>query len=693
MVGPVLMEADGRVDSVSDLCDAFATLFQFKIDTDEIQELLDGLERDNIVKREGSAIVLAATVADGLLRRRRQFEQVSAQAMQEWRVSLIMIEPSLTDQELQELVADLERLVAHVVGYHGAEAVLILYPEEERSSALRETLRAKVQGLPTRGSKLDEIRRRGLAQFFSAPTEAQRHYLADRLDFGFFATVGTLGPEAARAIKEELSGQRLYLDTNMLIAGLGLAGRNVNESTRRLLTQSQELGLELAVTSCTLNEFRHSISRAEDQVTSRGLPGRRYAPVLARVARELGGVSLTEGYYENYAKHGASPREWFRRAGLLVDELGNRGIRLIDDGLLRVERNEEGRVNDYVVLLNREAAFRGRRPRDDAPMEHDAVHRVLIERLRGDGHRGFGSAQYWFLTQDKILPRFGQLALEGEQAPAVPFCISSAAWTQIVRSFTPRTQDYDQMITDLLASPYLRFGQARDLREVQSVVSRISVLLGDEGSPTVVASFVNDETLEAAAKASDQTEEDVLLQEAYRQAEDVVGQRVTTLTQRLEETEIRLNAEKAERDNMSGAVEQTRAEEYALKQQLEQMQEALRERESAIHEKDRALQQERALSGAEITRLKREHSEHEAREKKTAEGRRRFAAILVAIIVFAAVIALAAREIVPVWVLVAGGALSAWMIAPVARSSRIYWRLGAALAVASVLLGVVSLLE
>src|ERR1051325_6320509 len=121
-------------------------------------------------------------------------------------------------------------------------------------------------------------------------------------------------------------------------------------------------------------------------------------------------------------------------------------------------------------LFDREAV-KWRKQRDDFPMRHDVLHRLLIEQLRSDSVSKFGKAKYWFLTEDKLLPHFGHLAIPGEKKPKVPFCMSGSAWTQIARCFTPRTSEYDQMVTDLLASPYISFGRVRSFSEVQQVVS------------------------------------------------------------------------------------------------------------------------------------------------------------------------------------------------------------------------------
>ena len=465
MVAPVLMESGGSVGSADVLRESFQTLFRVEVDPGELDGWLDHLEDKGAIERNGGTISLT-DAARGLLEKScENFEALSEAAKKEWRASLLRLEPALSEEDLDVFEADLDKLIAHIVAYHGAEAAVILYPEEERSEVLRETLRRRTESLPRRGDPLDEIRRQGFAQFFHEPTGNQRRYLADRLDHGFFSTVGTLRPEAAAAIKEQLAGQRMYLDTNVLIGAFGLAGRSVNQSMKHLLDLTRGLGIELAVTSRTVEEFRHSLDSAKAQIESRGLPSRRYAGVLVNAAREIGGISLLKGFYENYGAHGSTPDDWFRRASQFEPVFAELGIQIHDEGLDAVLKNDGARVNDYVVLINREALHRSRHPkaRDDAPLQHDAIHRALIERLRGKSTRRFGTAQFWFLTEDKVLSRFGHLALEGEAPPTIPFCISGAAWGQIARCFTPRTDDFDQTITDLLASPYLRFGKRRNL--------------------------------------------------------------------------------------------------------------------------------------------------------------------------------------------------------------------------------------
>jgi hypothetical protein len=394
-----------------------------------------------------------------------------------------------------------------------------------------------------------------------------------------------------------------------------------------------------------------------------------------------------EGYYESYGEYGSTPDDWFRRGSQFEPIFQELDISVEDEGLASVLKTEGRRINDYVVLLNREAAFRSGRPRDDLPMQHDAIHRALIERLRGEGHRRFGTAQYWFLTEDKILPRFGQLALEGEPAPDVPFCISGAAWRQIARCFTPRTEDFDQTITDLLASPYLRFGKARDLGEVQQAVARISTLLGEDGSPAVVAAAVSDETLEAAAGADGADARDEVLLGAYQQSEDALAKRMESLQGRVETMEERLDDEREK--HVMSAAEISAAEEGKL-----ELEARVVEQEQELREGREALDRERSLSAEEIERLKSEQEDKARQKAKDRMKRRRALTVLLAVIVLVVAIGLFVGGVISAGAAILGGGMvAALLVAPFIEHSKWAWRFGFLLGVLAVIVGVLPLLK
>ncbi len=672
MVPAVLMESGGSVADISSLSEAFLALFGVEVERTELEGWLDHLEKRGVVERSG-AVSVSASARRSLERRRSEFEQLAATAQQEWRASLIGAEPTVSDMDLDTLVEDLERLIGLMVAYHGAEAAVILLPDEPRSGVLKETLHDRLESLPERSPKLTELRRDGLVQFFSAPTEAQQHYLADRLDHGFFATVGTLRPSAAVALRDELDGQRLYLDTNILISVLGLSGRRVGEPARRLVELTQGLGVQLAVTSRTLEEFQHSLKNTRSELEE-NLPDRRFAGILKDVARRTGGVSLAEGYLESYESRGSTIADWFRRAAIVEPKLEELEIPIVDDGLTAVLKNEQERTQQYMTMLDREIVSRGARSRSNPTLEHDAVHRLLVERLRGKSHRHFVTAGYWFLTEDKVLPDFGHMALEGERRPKIPFCISASAWAQIARCFTPRTEHYDQMVTDLLASPYVRFGRNRSLGEIQAVVARISTLVED-ASPAVVAAFAVDETLEAVARATEQSEKDEVLIHEYEKQEDRLAKKLEAMEQRLQAMEARVVESQGDEDRTVAA----------LRGQLAEMNRQLKDTSAEL-----GLERSR---GAESTA--KAEAERDAERQRREDDRRKLRGVLVAIAcaVLLAVLAVFAfrGEISPGVALITGAMVLALVLGPAIEQSKWAWRVGFVLGVAGLVVSVVDL--
>jgi len=669
MVPAVLMESGGSLAGPRELRKSFDELFGVEIELDEISGWLDDLKRSGTIEWSKERLAITAETRASLEKRKRTFEALTETAYQEWSNSLLRLDPSLTDEQIEDLQGDLDSLIGVMVAYHGAEAAVILYPEEPRSAVLRDTLHQQVQVLPDRGPKSNELRRQALFQFFSAPTEAQRHYLADRLDHGFFATVGTLRPSAAPAMRKELSGLRLYLDTNVLIPVLGLSGRQGRLPARRLLELTRGLGVQLAVTTRTLEEYQHSLKNEKKRLPKQ-LPDRRFARLLKEEANRAGGPSLTKGFFESYEMTGATPDDWFRKASKIRQRLEELEIEVVDDHLDLIVKREATRIEEYSKLLSQQAV-RQRKERDPHPIKHDVIHRILIERLRGDSPHDFLSAGHWFLTEDKLLPDFGHMSIAGEDPPEIPFCMSGSAWAQIARCFTPRTDDYDQMVTDLLASPYISFGRSRSLAEVQQVVNRIASLL-DDASPAVVAAVVGDEVLEAVAGAPRQSEKDEVLLEAYKRADDERAEEISALGTQLEQVQIELKKKEAEAGDAS-----------RLRQRIDALEQKLKE-QTAGHARDKAL------SAAEISHLKKEKKERILAEEMRRRKVKRavVTATSLAAIVLLAALAYAA-QISASLMLFGIGLILALVLAPVADNPKWAGRVGFVLAVLGALLGLV----
>jgi hypothetical protein len=159
---------------------------------------------------------------------------------------------------------------------------------------------------------------------------------------------------------------------------------------------------------------------------------------------------------------------------------------------------------EAVAIL--EHVTHGGRQRPLKTLEHDAKHRLLIEKRRGDANRTFATAGCWFLTFDTVLPRYDNYARRGTSD--VPFCVSAGAWFQVVEAFKPKSEDLGQALADMLASPYVRYRRTLSKESAQAIVARTH--LHTDGSPELAARvFMNTaavDEIETASTPEDQAE-------------------------------------------------------------------------------------------------------------------------------------------------------------------------------------------
>jgi hypothetical protein len=405
---------------------------------------------------------------DELATRASEAKEYEVAAFKEWQAATKAKTPDLSDEDLNALRSDLELWLRSIIVRHGVEAALLLYPEDERARAVIDSIDAEGLGiLPARGGMVDHVREDALRAFVRSPTEAQRIYLANRLEASFDLTVLTLDPSAARLAQQQFNAHRVYLDTNFLYALLGFSPAHESLAAHRLIQLTKDLGFELAITQWTVNELRASLTRSRTNLERIALPSRDYADLMVQAASEKG---FDRAFWIAYRDSNMSRQDFFDRASHFERDLERLEIHTVDEGCKRVDRRAD-EVETYVALLDHVG---GQRWKETVVLEHDAKHRLLVEQLRGDGHLEFTNARYWFLTQDSRLPVFARLEASGhEQISGLPFCMTSSAWAQIVRAFTPRTSDWDQMVVDLLASPYVGWKRGMSLPAVLEVVARV----------------------------------------------------------------------------------------------------------------------------------------------------------------------------------------------------------------------------
>lgn len=467
-------ENGGSLESVEECQEACRVLWGLELDRDEVDAELRALVKAGKLKRKPShGYYMAPDAQVEYAEKARGSELTQEQALDEWIIAVKAMDPDLNDEQLEILKQDLIAWVQQVIGKHGMEAALVLYPEHAQDRTDEFLAQVEAHGcdfLPEREEPIRGIREKALYLFLRNPTGAQRSYLANLMTTAYLMAVFTIDPEAHEIVRQLTKGQVIYIDTNIVYDVLNLSGPRKYMSIKRILELTRKLGYEIRVTPWTVAEMKHSVRKAREELARTALPPKALADLAAEAAGDDGFLTA---YWRKYKETGVRPEDFFDLHEQIEGLLQEAGITVEKKGCLAVDRDEDGLARQVGLL----ATIPGGSSKPHPVMEHDAKHRLLVERLRGDGNRRFSNAGYWFLTDDSVLIPFSQ---EQKAEPnQIPFAVSLSAWTHIVRSLSPRTDDYEQTLVGLLDSPAVRPKGIVSSATVSEVLGRVDMLVKD----------------------------------------------------------------------------------------------------------------------------------------------------------------------------------------------------------------------
>lgn len=501
---------DGRVESLFECRKSFVDLWGLEVEIDELRPVVEELVEKGLADRVGKGFRLSGRLMTELEAKARESQETEARAFREWELAVRQLKPGVSEDEMDLLQADLREWLHMIISHHGAEATLMLYPEDDRARRFFAEVDSRgFELLPDRDSSLRTLRTEALPLFIRAPTPDQRRFLAALLNTSFYMTVLTIDPGARQLVQAQMHGHRIYLDTNFLYAVLGAAKAEEVYSSRRLVQLTKELGFELAVTPWTMSELRTSIARSRRDIEQQ----RRFVrPELAdTMLRASGDKGFNRLFWQVYRDKRTQPKDVFNRLEHFDQDLFAYGIVEVTEGCKHIEQQED-RVKLYASLVGAE-----RWPYQKEPivLEHDAKCRLLVERLRGDGNISLSNARFWFLTYDTKLPRFAaRVPDNGDTAPDLPFCISPSAWVQIIRALTPRTEDFDRTVVDLLTSPFVGYRRAIESSVVQEVVGRMDHF--EDASPEMAVAILTDTASVSEIEEAVTTQDEETVEEAVK---------------------------------------------------------------------------------------------------------------------------------------------------------------------------------
>jgi hypothetical protein len=143
----------------------------------------------------------------------------------------------------------------------------------------------------------------------------------------------------------------------------------------------------------------------------------------------------------------------------------------------------------------------------------------------------------------------------------------------VTRSLVPRTADYDQTLTDLLSSPYIRYRGRIAYDTVQEVVSRIDLFSG--ATPDLAAKLLfNSALLREVADAPDEEARHELIDNAMVAAAE-------GLERQLEEQRATAEAERAARISATEKVDVVEADLVRERRRIAELEEEIRAERTA----------------------------------------------------------------------------------------------------------------
>jgi len=333
---------------------------------------------------------------------------------------------------------------------HGVESVSLLYPGESKvKNWLKENSRDELTKLiPKVGDFFESVIKIEIPKFFETDNKERQKYISNLFNSSFFWHLIQVDEDCSKLLSRATTGQKLFLDNNILYSIVGLHGQDALESAHSLLRFAKELKYELLVTTKTLDEFQNTLKWHLNE-TRDSLP---VSSSLAQLAlNELGANNFLTIYWSKLVSNGVSIEEFVADVSYIEDVLEKLKIGIYNKFRKDIENSEE--LKDEMGLLRNACGEHI----NIHIVEHDAFHRVLINKLRKGHKYNFNEAKAWFLTHDHKLPQYSKYARRGNAH--LPFCITTNEWIQINRPLLTRTktkEEYEKSFYLLVTQSYVR---------------------------------------------------------------------------------------------------------------------------------------------------------------------------------------------------------------------------------------------
>ncbi len=460
-------------DSVED---ALEVLFGLHLPPEIVQDALGRLEESHRLERNGSMdLVLSASARAQYEARVRGSEELQAQVREQWlEVTHDLRAMGVEDDRLWNC---LESYVCSSFRRHGARALELLGArsrDPEIALPLEVLLHQAIE--QNKLQPQEERIKTAIRRFFEDPPQSRVKYFSQLLDatFTFFAL--TLDHETARLLAHNLRPLKVFFDTNLLFAILGLGDAHQVETARLFVEQvnANQLPFTLYYHEETTSELHGVLENAR-----RALVAIDCTPAMSRQIVEdpekafaLSSIELT--YHRRNAQTPTQPEVFLSQYQSPDRILKEKGLRLYRASAPSARENEEAEelARKLIEYVRGHPGKDGRR-RDKKPAA--AIHDIHLWRAvrsqRGPGQTALEIGAI-LLTNDYGLQRFGWDVLEKDES--VGSIVLTTQLLQVLRPFTPATADFDRQYVQNLTLPEFRVANSNYQEAVRYLLAYLT---------------------------------------------------------------------------------------------------------------------------------------------------------------------------------------------------------------------------
>ena len=252
------------------------------------------------------------------------------------------------------------------------------------------------------------------------PTKEMKQYMLLCATNSFILKLLNLDPSCQSLERKIFSGMTLYLDTNILISAL-YPSHELHSTTSEVLRESNKLGVNLTVTSRTLEELNKVIDRTDEVYTQH-----KTATTRSKFYTPENTIIET---FVRYAETKGDTWETYILAQRKYPSILDRQYQIkFDDTDYKTFIAEE-KITELSKIVQQCSQIRIT-PKSDDVAEHDAYHFLVIDYLRQQSR----SNNIWFLSHDRTFDCVNQGYFKLENK-SLPCSISCSSWLEVIFPF------------------------------------------------------------------------------------------------------------------------------------------------------------------------------------------------------------------------------------------------------------------